>query len=57
MNLAIPILDPSGFALAALTGPLLERTDDCKVPGIEEVTLMYAAMAREIGRQINGRNE
>lgn len=54
INLSFPILDPSGNALASLTCPYLERIDDYKAPGLDEVTAMYAEMAMEIGRQING---
>ena len=54
VNLSFPILDPSGHALAALTCPFLERIDDYKAPGIDEVTAMYTATAAEIARQISG---
>lgn len=53
-NISFPVLDPSGNAIAALTCPFIERIDDYRAPNVEQVTELFGAAAREIGRQING---
>lgn len=53
-NISFPILDPSENAIAALTCPFIERIDGYPAPDVDQVTQLFAAAAREIGRQING---
>ncbi|SDR29692.1 IclR family transcriptional regulator [Pseudovibrio sp. Tun.PSC04-5.I4] len=47
-NLAFPILGPNGDAVAALSCPFMERIDDFKAPGIEEVQQTFAQVAQDI---------
>ncbi|KZL13040.1 IclR family transcriptional regulator [Pseudovibrio sp. Ad37] len=47
-NLAFPILGPDGKAVAALSCPFMERIDDFKAPGIEDVQKAYAQVAKDI---------
>ncbi|KNG92682.1 IclR family transcriptional regulator [Pseudaestuariivita atlantica] len=53
-NISFPILGPTGNAIAALTCPFIERIDGYAAPGLDDVTGIVGAAAREIGRQIAG---
>lgn len=53
-NLAFPILDTSGHALACLTCPFVARIDDDTAPPLDEVTPIFAATAFQISRHISG---
>lgn len=48
-NLAYPILDQDGAAVAALSCPYLERIDGLAVPDLEEVHALYRRVAGELG--------
>lgn len=54
INLSIPILDPEGHAIAALTSPFLKRIDQYNAPDLEKVTEMLTATAAEIAAQVHG---
>ncbi len=54
INLAIPILDHFGNAIAALTCPYLRRIDDYPAPDMDEVLSLLAASAAEISLQVFG---
>ncbi|MEM9230646.1 MAG: IclR family transcriptional regulator [Pseudomonadota bacterium] len=53
-NLAFPILDTSGHALACLTCPFVNRIDDETAPALDEVTPIFEQTALQISRQISG---
>ena len=48
-NMAYPILNREGDALAVLNCPFLERIDELKVPSIDEVHEMYKSLADQLG--------
>lgn len=54
VNLACPILDPFGNAIAALTCPYLRRIDDYAAPDVEKVLDLLMETAAEISRQVMG---
>lgn len=54
-NLSFPILDLSGSAIAALSCPFIERIDVYNAPELDQVTDLFARAAKEIGRQISGK--
>lgn len=54
VNISLPILEPSGNAIAALTVPFLERIDDYRAPNLDQVVEMCRATASDIAQQISG---
>ncbi len=53
-NLAYPILDQDGAAVAVLNCPYLERIDDLVVPDLAEVHALYRRVAGELGNYYCG---
>lgn len=53
-NLAFPVFDPRGNAITVVSCPFLERIDDFKVPDIDEVHQIYAALASELTEHYGG---
>lgn len=54
INLSIPILDPEGNAIAAITCPFLKRIDRYNAPDLPEVTEILRSTAAEIAAQVHG---
>lgn len=53
-NLAFPIFDPHGKAIAVVSCPYLERIDAFCVPGINEVQQIYAELADHLTEHYGG---
>lgn len=53
-NLAYPILNRDGHAVAVLNCPFLERIDQLDVPDIDEVHGLYQSLARELTEFYSG---
>jgi len=54
MNLAFPVVDHIGNAMATLTSPYLERIGEPDAPALSEVTKILQAAAKDISRQVHG---
>lgn len=54
VNLAAPVLDPEGNAVAALTCPYLKRIDVYRAPDIEDVTEILLRSAAMIASRVFG---
>ncbi len=53
-NLAYPVFDPHGRAVAVVSCPYLERIDDLVVPNMEQVQALYSKLAVAMSDQYGG---